>query len=111
MRGRLYDFVDDVRYALRGLLRRPGFTAVAVLTLAVGIGANTAIYSAVDALLLRSLPFPEPQRLMDIVQSTPDEGTAPWVLSQVYGLSGCSAQLWLARVACGIADHAVGRRA
>jgi predicted permease len=78
MRGRLYDFVDDVRYALRGLVRRPGFTAVAVLTLAVGIGANTAIYSAVDALLLRSLPFPEPQRLMDIVQSTPDEGTAPW---------------------------------
>jgi putative ABC transport system permease protein len=78
MRIRLHDVVDDVRYALRGLARRPGFTAVAVLTLAVGIGANTAIYSAVDALLLRSLPFREPARLMDIVQSTPDEGTAPW---------------------------------
>jgi len=78
VRDRFHDFVDDTRYALRGLARRPGFTIVAVLTLAIGIGANTAIYSAVDALLLRSLPFPEPGRLMDIVQSTTDEGTAPW---------------------------------
>jgi predicted permease len=78
MRERLTDFVDDARYAWRGLARRPGFAVVAVLTLAIGIGANTAIYSAVDALLLRSLPFREPGRLMDIVQVTDHEGTAPW---------------------------------
>lgn len=78
VRNRIADLVDDTRYALRGLARRPGFTAIAVLTLAIGIGANTAIYSALDALLLRSLPFREPGRLMDIVQSTDKGGTAPW---------------------------------
>lgn len=78
VRNRLHDFIDDARYALRGLARRPGFTAVAVLTLAIGIGANTAIYSAVDALLLRSLPFREPGRLMDIVQSTDGSYNALW---------------------------------
>ena len=78
VRDRLREFADDVRYALRGLASRPGFTAIAVLTLGIGIGANTAIYSAVDALLLRSLPFAEPGRLFDIVQTSPDEGRAAW---------------------------------
>lgn len=78
MRDRLREFADDIRYALRGLAARPGFTAVAVITLGIGIGANTAIYSAVDALLMRSLPFPEPARLLDIVQSSDEGGTAPW---------------------------------
>jgi putative ABC transport system permease protein len=78
MRERLREFTDDARYAWRGLVARPGFTAVAILTLGIGIGANTAIYSAVDALLLRSLPFAEPGRLLDIVQTSGDEGTAPW---------------------------------
>jgi predicted permease len=78
MRDLLHEVVDDVRYALRGLAQRPAFTTIAVLTLAIGIGANTAIYSAVDALLLRSLPFQAPDRLMDIAQATNDEGTAPW---------------------------------
>jgi putative ABC transport system permease protein len=78
VRDRINDFIDDVRYAFRGLALSPGFTTIAILTLAIGIGANTAIYSAVDALLLRSLPFPEPGRLMDIVQTAETGGDAPW---------------------------------
>ena len=71
IREQLDNLTRDLRYAAHSLRRRPGFTAIAVLTLAIGIGANTAIFSAVDALLLRSLPFREPARLMDIIQRTP----------------------------------------
>ena len=65
---------QDLRFGARSLLRRPGFALVAILTLGLGIGANAAIFSVIDAVILRPLPFREPDRLVSLWESRRDRG-------------------------------------
>src|SRR5207249_1795759 len=80
----LETFWQDVRYGLRMLRRSPGFTAVAVLSLALGIGANTAIFSVINALMLRDLPVREPGRLVELLSRYPGEPRMNGFSSSVY---------------------------
>ena len=67
----MFDLIRDVRHAARRLLRTPAFTLATLVTLALGIGANTAIFSVVNSVLLKPLPFPEADRLVGLWQTAP----------------------------------------
>jgi putative ABC transport system permease protein len=91
--AKLEGFWKDVRYGVRRLWRSPGFTLVAVLSVAIGIGANTAIFSIVEAVLLRSLPFPEAHRLVYVTAdmrgtSMPDVGFSLPEIEEIRTQSG-----------------------
>ena len=66
------DVLQEVRYALRALRSSPGFAAIAILSLALGIGANTAIFSLINAVILKTLPVSHPEQLVQLVMKTED---------------------------------------
>src|SRR5215467_10593376 len=67
--------MNDLKFSIRQLCKSPGFTLVALMTLALGVGANTAIFSVVEGALLRPLPFPNAQRLVRIYEALDENGT------------------------------------
>jgi hypothetical protein len=73
----LRSIFQDVRYCARSLARSPGLVAVAILILALALGANTAVFSVMDGVLLRSLPYPEPDRIMSVSMVLPPVGSRP----------------------------------
>src|SRR6266567_9147869 len=73
--------LSDLRYALRLLIKSPGFSLIAIATLALGIGANTAIFSVVEGTLLRPLPFPNSERLVRVYEALDENGAGSATLN------------------------------
>src|SRR5688572_15508598 len=71
------NLLRDLRHSIRLLIRQPGFALTAILTLALGIGATTAIFSVVNAIVLRPLPFADPDRIMAVTRFMPRTGAYP----------------------------------
>src|SRR5580698_792093 len=84
-------FLRDVKHSIRMFLKNPSFTLTAIAALALGIGANTAIFSIVNAVLLKPVPFPEPDRLVMLMNTTP-QGSFP-------GASPAKFQHWRSQTA------------
>jgi putative ABC transport system permease protein len=86
--------VRETRHAVRMLLRQPGFTVVAVATMAIGIGATTVIFTLVDAVLLKRLPFPEPDRLVQVAETFRPAGLAPGAAALTGSVSPANLRDW-----------------